>query len=280
MKKFLCFLFVLASIILSGCSQKGQQDEASQEEAFAYTQKEGQQFMLTKWDGSADLDDAQHNKYSLPWPEKGMLSDEAEHELLRFYFGDMASTTFEESAEQWVMTNWYAEDFDVLHENVYQDTVPQESDGSFNLCYLDGSVEENGNLVLFWLDYSTYMGGAHGMSTIDCFIYDRTSAKAIGLEDLVDTADLDEVIAVAINNLDVNKKVREEIYIEGDELKTSFFVPDVFYIDSTRSAIVLIYQVYDIACYASGPQEVTLPASWLAEQHLLTPYAKSIFKVE
>lgn len=281
MKKIICILLSIVAVLLVACSPKNQSEDTTREEGtFAYAQKEGQQFMLTKWKGSDLLDDAQHNRYSLPWPEKGMLSDEAEQELLNFYFGDMAAATFEEAAKQWVMTNWYAEDFDVLYENVYQDTFPQEVDGKFNFCYLDGHIEENGNLVLFWVNYSTYMGGAHGISALSCLIYDRASAKIIELEDLVDTTDLGKVIATAINGLDVNKNVRDEIYIEGDEPQTEFFVPSDFYIDSTRSAIVLIYQVYDIACYASGRQEVALPASWLAEQHLLTPYAKELFKVE
>ena len=280
MKNILYVLFVFTFVILAGCGQKSQPEEVSQEKAFAYTQKEDQRYMLTKWQGCDLLDDAQHNSYSVPWPEEGMMSVEAQRELLKCYFNDTTSATFEEAAKQWVMTNWYAEDFDVLYENVYQDTVPQESSWGFNFCHLNGHVEENGNLVLFWYLSSAYMGGAHTINTEGCRVYDRDAAKMVHLEDLFDMDDFEGVIANAINDLDVNQNVRDNIYIEGDRKRAGVFVPDNYSIDSARTCITLMYQAYDIACGASGPQKVTLPISWLAEQHLLTPYAKSIFKVE
>ena len=47
------------------------------------------------------------NKYSVQWPAEGMLTPEAERELLAALFGDSAATSFDEAAARWVGANEY-----------------------------------------------------------------------------------------------------------------------------------------------------------------------------
>ncbi len=54
-------------------------------------------------------------------------------------------------------------------------------------------------------------------------------------------------------------------------------MPDDFFIDCTRSAIIVNYGLYHIAPYACGIQSVVLPIFWLSKHVDLTPYSKRLF---
>ena len=221
------------------------------------------------------------NKYSVQWPAEGMLAPEAERELLVALFGDSTATSFDEAASRWVKTNGYVESFgieqgDMEVRGCQVDSKPDVPDELLCYDYVNCKIEENGNLLEFYIFSENYMGGAHGVHYFQSLVYDRDAARMIRLADLVDTTDFGEVVARAIEDLSANETVRECLFDE-ELLGDQFPVSTNFYIDSTRSTITLIYQIYEITPYACGTQEVVMPIFWLSKHRELTPYAKDIF---
>lgn len=217
------------------------------------------------------------NRYSVMWPSEGMLSKEAERELLILMFRDSTSSSFDAAASEWVRTNDYAELFpEELVESVKAEDIPADLPADYCYSYLDAKVEEMGNLLNYWVFSEAYLGGAHGVYYNRCRVYDRDSARIIHLADLVDTTNFGEVVVRAIEDLEVNSMVKEVLF-EEEMFTNEFPVASDFYIDSTRSTITLVYQIYEIACYAAGSQEVVIPIYWLSKHRDLTPYAKNLF---
>lgn len=273
----LFLLTLLAIVSFVGCRQNAPSPDASATSPFEVSLKKDSCYYLMKTTGDMWPVMGLENKYSVQWPAEGMLAPEAERELLVALFGDSTATSFDEVAARWVSTNEYESLFqEDLVESRKVDAL--QGDALDMLCYdhVDSKIEENGNLVIFSILHESYMGGAHGIYNCSSLIYDRDVARMIHLADLVDTTDFGEVVVRAIEDLVVNQTVRECLFDE-ELLEDGFPVSTDFYIDSTRSTITLIYQVYEIAPYACGTQEVVLPIFWLSKHRELTPYAKEIF---
>lgn len=276
-------LFATASFV--GCRPKSDStnafekseltDSVAKSETFTYSLKKDSCYYLMKTTEEMWPVMGLENKYSVQWPDE-KLPREVERELLKAIFGDSTSTSFDEAAARWVKSNEYETLFgDELLECSVVGKIPKNID---NLCYnyVDGIIREDGNLVEFSVWLEAYMGGAHGVHYVLPLVYDRNAGRIIHLSDLVDTTNLGEVVSLAIEDLDVNSEVRECLFDE-ELLGDAFPSSDDFYIDGTRSTIVLIYQIYDITPYACGTQEVVLPIFWLSKHRKLTPYAKEIF---
>ena len=215
------------------------------------------------------------NNYSLVWPDKGVLTPEAEQELLLRCFGDSTATTFEQAADSWLNTSWlYEEDMPSLQKKAV-DSIP---DGMpHNYGELRSEYSANGNIGTFNIFEvcSAYLA-AHGMYFSQYLNIDLDTRQVIHLNDLVDTALLGEVIVRAVEDLTVNKDVLDCLF--DDYQRTGRLpVPEDFLIDSTRSTITLVYQLYEIAPYACGIQSIVLPIFWLSKHIPLTPYAKELF---
>ena len=239
---------------------------------------EGQQCMIVKTDDPYLSEEANpfgvENRYKLMWPAKGMMTPEAEKELIRQVFGDSTATSATEAAQRWLNNLWLYDDVKAVK------TQRVNSIGEkymLTLAELSNSIEENGELVTFVTGNQTCLAGAaHGIYLLQYLTYDRKTQRVVHLNDLVDTAMLGEVIVRAVNDLVVNKDVLDCMF---DEYKTAdrIAVPDNFIIDSTRSTITLVFQQYDIAPYACGLPSVVLPVFWLSKHLELTPYAKKLF---
>ena len=215
------------------------------------------------------------NSYTLVWPDKGVLTPEAEQELLLRYFGDSTATSFEQAADRWLNTSWlYEEDMPSL-KKLTVDSIP---DGMpYNYGELRSEYSANGNIGTFSIfeECSAYLA-AHGMYFAQYLNIDLDTRQVIHLNDLVDTAQLGEVIVRAVEDLTVNKEVLDCLF--DDYQQTGRLpVPQDFFIDSTRSTITLVYQLYEIAPYACGIQNIVLPIFWLSKHIPLTPYAKELF---
>ena len=277
MKKFITGILIVMVFLSVGCRSKSESPETPAKSVpFAYSLKQDSSYYLMKTTDDMWPVMGLENKYSVQWPAEGMLTPEAEQELLVALFGDSTATSFDEAAARWVKSNEYETLFgDELLECSVVAKIPENID---NLCYnyVDGTIREDRNLVEFSVFLEAYMGGAHGVHYFLPLVYDRNAGRIIHLSDLVDTTNFGEVVSLAIEDLDVNSTVRECLFDE-ELLGDAFPVSDDFYIDSTRSTITLIYQIYDIAPYACGAQEVVLPIFWLSKHRELTPYAKEIF---
>jgi Protein of unknown function (DUF3298). len=215
------------------------------------------------------------NSYTLVWPLKGMMTQEAEKELIRQVFADSTAATFKEASERWLKSLWLMDDEVKAVATREMDSVSHLE--SYTYAHLQNTVEENGELVTFTNTTETFLAGAaHGSYIVEYLTYDRKKKRVVHLNDLVDTSKLGEIIVRAVQDLTVNKEVLDCMF---DEYKNAekIIVPDNFFIDSIRSTINIVFQQYDITPYACGLQTVVMPIYWLSKHTPLTPYAKKLF---
>ena len=218
------------------------------------------------------------NSYALVWPLKGMMTEEAEKELIRQVFADSTASSVNEAAEKWMKNMWLYDDEVKAVSTRPLDKVDDQK--PYTYAHLQNSLREDGELVTFTNTTETFLAGAaHGSYIVEYLTYDRKKKRVVHLSDLVDTSKLGEIIVRAVQDLTVNKEVLDCMF---DEYKTAekIIVPDNFFIDSTRSTINIVFQQYDITPYACGLQTVVLPIYWLSKHTPLTPYAKKVFGEE
>jgi hypothetical protein len=218
------------------------------------------------------------NSYTLVWPLKGMMTPEAEKELIRQVFADSIAASVKEASDKWLKNMWLYDDEVKAVSTKPLDKVDNQK--QYTYAHLQNSVREDGELVTFTNATETFLAGAaHGAYIVEYFTYDRKKKRVLHLNDLVDTAKMSEIVVRAIKDLTVNKDVLDCMY---DEYKTAekIIVPDNFFIDSTRSTINIVFQQYDITPYACGLQTVVVPIYWLSKHTELTPYAKKLFGKE
>ena len=215
------------------------------------------------------------NSYSLAWPAKGMLTPEAERELLLRCFGDSSAASFEQAADAWLSNSWlYEVDMPTLSKKVV-DSLP--GDIMFNYASLEGEYTADSNIGTFHiLNQIGSPLAAHGVYYARYVNVDLNTRQIIHLNDLVDTSLLGEVIVRAVEDLTVNKEALDCLY-EDYQQSGRLPIPEDFLIDSTRSTIILVYQIYEVAPYACGIQSIVLPIFWLSKHIPLTPYAKELF---
>ena len=213
------------------------------------------------------------NQYSVVWPKEGLMTDDALRALMSRYFGEIDATDMESVAEQWLNDVWILDNPEAKGKKV--DAIDENK--NFNYTSVKSECRQDGKIATFIINDEWYgAGAAHGLYATSYLQVEIESGEVIHITDLIDTTLLGEVIVRAVEDLVVNKDVLENIFDEYKETERLPVPPD-FYIDSTRSAITLVYQIYHIAPYACGIQEVVLPIFWLSKHIPLTPYAKRIF---
>ena len=266
-KSFTLTLVLLTLATLCGCHRG--------ENEFSTTLREdSSQMILTQTDDYWPDGDTLglKNSYSLVWPDEGVLTPEAEQELLLRCFGDSNATSFEQAADRWLNTSW------LYMPSLKKQAVDSLPDGMpYNYGELRSEYSANGNIGTFSIfeECSAHLA-AHGMYFAQYLNIDLNTRQVIHLNDLVDTALLGEVIVRAIEDLTVNKDVLDCLFVDYQQTGR-LPVPQDFLIDSTRSTITLVYQLYEIAPYACGIQNIVLPIFWLSKHIPLTPYAKELF---
>ena len=205
--------------------------------------------------------------YNICWPENA--TDELKKELIKLMFNE--NTTDIHAASERFLDNLMLFDDDTLVRAIRVDDLTY--DGWTSYENVRSECRQDSNLYCFTVSNENYMRyAAHGMYSTSYLTYDAARRKIVRLNDLVDTTRLSPVITRAIEDLVVNKEVRENVFTTD-----SLPVTGNFFIDSSRSCIVLVYPLYEIACYASGIQSVVLPIFWLSKHIELTPYAKELF---
>ncbi|MDE6220684.1 MAG: RsiV family protein [Lachnospiraceae bacterium] len=129
------------------------------------------------------------------------------------------------------------------------------------VCRLDDCVAS------FCGVYDEYGGGSHGYYGYNGATFDVQSGKKLQLEDLLNDAEgfYDKAISYILEKLEENyENMLYSDYEEAVEKKTfGGETPACWYLDGT--GIVIRYNLYSIATYASGTQKVTLPYDECAE---------------
>jgi len=270
MKKILSLTLILTIVVLTGCGKKNG--------PFTTFSISGMRSYMVKTDDPYLPETLNpcgvENSYSLVWPTKGMMTKEAEKELIRQVFADSTSTSVNEASQRWLSNLWLYEDTKALETKTVDSVTGKES---YTYAHLSNDIKQHDNLVTFITSTETFLAGAaHGLYTVQYLTYDRKAKRVIHLNDLVDTSKMGKTIVRAIEDLVVNKDISDCMFEEYHKAgKVS--VVDNFFIDSTRSTITIVFQQYDIAPYACGLQSVVLPIFWLSKHVELTPYAKKLF---
>lgn len=263
-------IFSLAAMLLAGCHKNNEfsTHTLSDEQCYELTFDE----QMGPWGTTV----GQKNSYRVAWPDKGVLSKEAERELLFLCFGDSTSATIDEARQKWIGNTFF-----FMDENPKvrpTDTLIDNSEFGYNYNDLECTCTTDSALATFTIRCESFAAGAaHGIYSVDFLTVDLATRRAIHLDDLVsDTNLLCEAVARAIQDLDVNKDIRECLFDEYIDAKR-MPMPQNFTVDSARNSITVYYSLYDITPYCCGIPEITLPIFWLSKHVALTPYAKQLF---
>ena len=118
-------------------------------------------------------------------------------------------------------------------------------------------------LVLGFLNYQ-YSGGAHGISHQKYLNIRTTDHKILTLKDLFkEDADYKSLINAEINEQMKNRQIKGEYFFTGSQGFTGIKEDQEYYIN-TLGDIVIVFNVYEIAPYAAGIIEFTIPREKLA----------------
>lgn len=269
MKRIITCL-ALTALMLTGCHKT--------KEFTTHTISGEQCYLLTfdeemgPWGTSIGL----KNSLSVAWPDKGTISRDAERELILRCFGDSTSANAHEAMQRWLASSLFFEEENPKVEPTDSLIVTSEFGYSYN--DLDVTYTEDSALVTYIIKCESYFAGAaHGMYSFDNLTIDKATGNVIHLTDLVtDTNLLCEAVAHAIQDLEVNKDIRDCLFDEFIDVER-MPLPHNFTVDSAHNGIIVYYGLYEIASYACGIQEVVLPIFWLSKHVPLTPYAKELF---
>ncbi|MFR5265622.1 DUF3298 and DUF4163 domain-containing protein [Clostridium sp.] len=127
---------------------------------------------------------------------------------------------------------------------------PYEVNSTYDVAY-----NKNDILSFYVITYQT-TGGAHGLSTLDSYNLNSKTGEKLTLSNIFKPGfDYKKLI-----NDSVNKKIASNpnFYFQDEEKKFKGISDNhEFYIND--KGIVIIFQLYEIAPYASGIQEVVIP---------------------
>ena len=113
-----------------------------------------------------------------------------------------------------------------------------------------------------YVDYYTYEGGAHDNLYRQTYVYNRLGTRFMELDQIIAPGKTIEDV-----ENEINKQMREIIEEQGQMFygeTVSFddlYAPPGFYIKDDR--LIVFFQTYEIAPYAAGIQEFTMPADFL-----------------
>lgn len=120
----------------------------------------------------------------------------------------------------------------------------------------------NKDLLSVCMLFTNYFGGAHSMSYKHCFNYDLKSGMRLTLSDLLKEAKYKEVI-----NEEIKRQIEKKNEKAGFKYVTGFKginENQKFYINN--GLLVIYFGLYEIAPYAGGIIEFTMPPSIYKEK--------------
>jgi hypothetical protein len=124
---------------------------------------------------------------------------------------------------------------------------PYSMEGRFDSIFISSEV------VSLRLVFSSYTGGAHGNSVILGLNFDRASTRQLTLSDALTMIDMsiDQVSAEAMAQLEA--KLGTSMFPDGASPDPENYRTFVI----SRDRVTFVFQEYQVAPYASGPQEVS-----------------------
>lgn len=139
----------------------------------------------------------------------------------------------------------------------YQDTM-KGMDGCWAIKVEADTLYTSPRTLTVSVNRYTYAGGVHPNSNLGLYVFDRETGRALSLTDLVsDTTAL-------LNVVERTFRRQQELLPSTNLKEAGFFLRDGRFflptsIGMSRTGMVFYYNQYEIASYAYGPIEVTVP---------------------
>ena len=203
-----------------------------------------------------------------------LLKDSINNYIKAFCLGDKYTTMPIQQAIQSYADNYisnYRNDLEPMYQKDEQENEDSNSLKAWYSYYqkIEGKVQRyTNNLLTYCFQFEEYTGGAHGIYMTHFLNIDLKNMMPIRLEDLFVEDYKEQVTDLLWNQLMMDKQAttRKELedmgYVTVGELEPT----DNFYL--TENGISFFYNVYDIAPYAVGAIEISLPYEMLS--HLLS----------
>jgi len=159
-------------------------------------------------------------------------------------------------------------------EEFYSDNAGDEDlnfMGSREDLYFSIPIYMDENEVVFLSSGYLYMGGAHGISSSQYFVFDRLKQTVIPLENILQNKDDEKLQGIIYSNF-VKKYGKENA---GMLFEKTRLLPATNNYYITPGGICFAYSEYEIGPYCMGNVSVTISLSDINEY--LTPYAKATF---
>lgn len=147
---------------------------------------------------------------------------------------------------------------DMSHDEQAMYSVTLTIDDDTAICYLDN------HYVCVRVDGYTYTGGTHGTPFRQYFVFDRETGERLSLDDVVATPveELQAKVGAAFRELAEKTNFAFETPEDLEHtVADSISYESPFYLSET--GVVFYYAPYEIASYAEGFPEVTIPYSEL-----------------
>ena len=111
-------------------------------------------------------------------------------------------------------------------------------------------------LELFKYQYS---GGAHGLANFSYLVIDTDKSEVVSLKDLFkEQVDYRSIINEQISQMIKTREAQGEFFFTGSDGFQSISETQPFYINE-QGDLVIVFNVYEIAPYAAGPQYFVIP---------------------
>ena len=149
-----------------------------------------------------------------------------------------------------------------LSDFATQETLPGEYARSLSLGYTQHSAPKASSFV-FTILFDT--GGAHPITYFKTFVWGKGGGQ-VSLDDLLSGGYLARLST--ISGTQIRARLEAQSDGEGGAVFEEGFAPDAknfenFYLDG--GDLVILFDPYQVAAYAAGPQEVRIPLSQISD---------------
>lgn len=164
------------------------------------------------------------------------------------------------------------EDFEYMLADAGEDNAPDPYTANLSFTV----VRADDNVISFTEDGYIYMGGAHGSPSTIGVNYDTKTGELIAFTDLSDDPDTFHTDTLAYNQeLAKSEYYSEQMFSTDDitngTLESVLYADDVWYL--SPSGLVFMSAPYELAPYAAGTLEFTIPYSDLSDMGFNEAYA-------
>lgn len=240
MKKFLALLLLTG--LITSCGKTNKQDENKADNAVSIN------FVSKEYNKT---EEGVTGKIAIPFAEGETATAKAINEKIYSTLKSViliksTATTYEE------LLDAFAADYQGLKKEFPSSAIGYD-------ITVEGSVElNNANLICIELDTYLFTGGAHGIPYTYALLFDGQTGKELAINDVI--SDIPAFTKVA----EANFRKTFEIATDAKITSTGFtFENDTFALPSTilfnDHNVILHYNHYEIASYAEGDKEVSIP---------------------